>query len=128
MAMITARVDDWLGQAIREFWAEHGIGPSAGYRHVAEEWWTSQCFPLLEFRDGVSGRRAGVRSGPDVWEIIMVARDYEDDLCGLEEHFGGLVSGEALKQALAYAKQFPETVEEWVAGNERIERLLTRQG
>jgi hypothetical protein len=34
--------------------------------------------PLITFRDGASGRRAGLVSGPDVWEVI-----------------GGLVGGNA---------------------------------
>ena len=127
MATLTARVEDWLGEEIREFWQEHGMGPSAGYRQVVEEWWTLQRFPLLEFRDGVSGRRAGLRSGPDVWEIIMVARDYGNDLAAVAEHFGGLLGDGALEQALAYGERFPGRIEERIAENTRIERLLNRR-
>ncbi len=38
-----------------------------------------QEFPAIEFRDGVSGHRAGIRGGPDVWEVVRVARDYGSD-------------------------------------------------
>jgi hypothetical protein len=127
MVTFTARVDDWLGEEVREFWREHGIGPSSGYRHIVEEWWTLQRFPLLEFRDGVSGRRAGLRNGPDVWEVVMVAQEYGDDVAALEGHFGGVIATEALEQALAYAERFPESVEDWIKENARIGRLLDRQ-
>ena len=42
-------------------------------------------YPAIAFRDGVSGRRAILRSGPDVWEVVMVARDYGDDRNALRE-------------------------------------------
>ena len=81
-------------------------------------------YPAIAFRDGVSGRRAILRSGPDVWEVVMVARDYGDDRESLRLHFGESVSQGALDQALAYAERFPEAVEAMIAGNERAERLF----
>ena len=36
--------------------------------------------PLVRFADGPSGRRARVIGGPDVWEVIGVAKDNDGDL------------------------------------------------
>jgi hypothetical protein len=83
-----------------------------------------QRFTALEFREGVSGGRMGLRGGPDVWEVVMVARDYDGDLDGLTAHFGGLVAADALTQALEYAEQFPEEVESRIEQNLRTERML----
>jgi len=80
-------------------------------------------FPAIEFRDGVSGRRASVRGGGDVWEIMMTARDYGDDVAGLRAHFGHL-SQDQFDQALAYAERFPWQIQEWIEENDRIGRLL----
>lgn len=124
MSMVTARVDDWLDEEIRRFWEERGVGPSTGFRRMAEEWWVAQRFPRLEFRDGVSGRRAGIRGGPDVWEVIMVASDVGEDPDALHDHFEGLVEREGLEQALDYADRFRDSVEELVAENERVGRML----
>ena len=124
MATLTARVDDWLDEAVREFWRSQGEGPSTGFRHIVEEWWTLQHLPALEFRDGVSGRRAGLRGGPDVWEVAMVARDYEGDVEGLAGHFGGLIAADALAQALEYAERFPDEVGRRIEENLRVERML----
>ncbi len=126
MATVTAttRLADWLERELRTFWQAHGEGPSVGLRRVVEEWWTSQRFPAIEFRDGVSGRRAALREGPDVWEVMMVARDYGNDVERLTAHFGGHVSLEALKQALAYAERFPEEISGWIAENERVAQFL----
>ena len=124
MATLTARVDDWLDEAVREFWKSQGEGPSSGFRHIVEEWWTLQHLPALEFRDGISGRRAGLRGGPDVWEVAMVARDYQGDVEGLTGHFGGLIAADALAQALEYAERFPDEVSRRIEENLRIERML----
>ncbi len=123
MATVTARVEDWLDATVREFWKERGEGPSSGFRRALEEWWALQSFPVVEFRDGVSGRRAGLRGGPDVWEVVMVARDY-GDVDGVVAHFGGSIPREAVEQALAYAERFPAEIEGIIAENLRIERML----
>lgn len=125
MSTLTARIDDWLDEEIRGFWEERGVGPSSGFRRVAEEWWALESFPRLEFRDGVSGRRAAIRGGPDVWEVVMVARDTNGDADALEEHFGGHLDRDALEQALAYTDRFPEPVDEMIRENRRIERMLS---
>lgn len=123
----TTRLPDWLEHEIRQFWQEHGEGPSVGLRRTAEEWWALQEFPAIEFRDGVSGRRAALREGPDVWEVAMVAEAYARDMEQLMQHFGGRISHAALEQALAYSDRFPDEITGWIAENERVARLLARR-
>jgi hypothetical protein len=36
--------------------------------------------PLIRFAEGPSGRRARLVGGPDVWEVVAVARDNDGDL------------------------------------------------
>ncbi len=36
--------------------------------------------PLVRFAEGPAGRRARLIGGPDVWEVIAVARDNDGDL------------------------------------------------
>lgn len=127
MVPASTRLADWLEHEIRGYWAKHGQGPGVGLRRIVEEWWTLQRFPALEFRDGMAGRRAGLRKGPDVWEIVMVARDYGADREGLAAHFGGHFPNEALDQALEYAEYFPDEIQEWIVENERVARLLASQ-
>ena len=124
MAVMSVRVDDWLKGEIERFWRAHGEPPSTGLRRMAEEWWAMQHFPAIVFRDGVSGRRAALREGPDIWEIVAVAKDYEDDIEGLREHFAPFVAAGDLGQALAYAERFPELIEELIEQNLRMERML----
>lgn len=123
LSPITARFPEWLDEELKKLFASTGEGRSEGLRRIVEEWWAMEHFPEIEFRDGVSGRRASVRGGPDVWEIIMVARDYGDDRAGLQEHFDGLAP-ERLEQALAYAERFSEQIQQKIEENERVGRML----
>jgi hypothetical protein len=120
---ITTRLPDWLDDELKNHFAQSRERRSEGFRRVVEEWWAMEHFPLIEFRDGVSGRRASVRGGPDVWEIMMVARDYADNPAGLREHFGYL-DQEQFDQALAYAERFSEQIQEWIEENDRVGRSL----
>lgn len=133
MATITARLDDWLGADVEAFWRTHGEEPARGLRRVLQEWWTAQHFPAIVFRDGGEGRRAVLRDGPDVWEVVMVARAYDADRPDgdrgpLYAHFAGLVEREAVDQALGYADRFPEEITALLDENARAERALVDAG
>lgn len=123
MPTMSARMDPWLKDSIEDFWRSHGEGPSTGLRRVAEEWWAMQKFPEITFVDGVAGRRACLRSGPDVWEVVSVRSDYGDDEEGFREHFA-FVPPDALRQALEYAKMFPREIRSMIENNLRVERLV----
>lgn len=124
-APVTTRLPEWLDEELSGIFSQSGEGRSEGLRRVAEEWWALAHFPAIEFRDGVSGRRAAVRGGPDVWEIAMVQRDYRDDREGLYQHFSW-VSREDVDQALEYAEKFSASVNERIAQNERVARQLSQ--
>ncbi len=128
MPTMSARLDDWLKERLEEFWRAHGEGPSTGLRRVAEEWWAMQEYPAIVFQDGVSGRRARLRGGPDVWEVVVVWRDYAPDREAFYEHFVPHVGRGALDQALGYAERFGDEIEAMIRQNERMERLVSGQG
>jgi hypothetical protein len=126
MPTMSARLDDWLKESLEEFWRAHGERPSTGLRRVAEEWWATQQFPDIVFYDGVSGRRARLREGPDVWEVIAVWRDYAPDRDAFYGHFEPYLERSVLDQALGYAERFGDEIDAAIAHNERLERLTTR--
>ena len=86
-----------------------------------------QEFPAVTFHDGVSGRRARLRGGPDVWEIVSVWRDYAPDRAPFYEHFAPYVSRDVLDQALAYGERFGDEIETMIQHNQRMERLVSGQ-
>jgi hypothetical protein len=124
MDPMSTRVDRWLRDDIRAFGRRQREGPSEALRRIAREWWAMDRFPDIEFRDGVTGRRAGLRDGPDVWEVIMVWREYDPDREGLARHFGGRIPPEALGQALEYHRVFRDEIEALLDENRRLAERL----
>ena len=73
--------------------------------------------PLVRFADGPSGRRARLIGGPDVWEVIIVARDNKGDL---DETAAYLEIPLGLVQAAAsYYAVYPQEIDERIERNRR---------
>ncbi len=69
--------------------------------------------PLIRFADGPSGRRARLLGGPDVWEVVAVARDNDGDLAETASYLElslGLVQAAASYYA-AYPQEIDERIE-----------------
>lgn len=122
---LTTRLPEWLDREIREYFKSNGIGVSTGMKQIAEEWWIMRNMPSIEMRDGVTGPRAALENGPDIWQIIMVKEDYGDDLKGLSEHFGDLPI-EDIERALAFYELFPDQVDAKLHENERAMKQLLK--
>lgn len=66
--------------------------------------------PLVRFAEGPAGRRARLIGGPDVWQVIAVARDNEGDL---RETASYLELALGLVQAAAtYYGAYPQEIDE----------------
>jgi hypothetical protein len=100
----------------------------AGARHVSssalaeeliEEGLRTRRHPLIVFRDGATGRRAGLVGGPDVWEVIggLVGGDVptEDRLDRAVEVFG--LSARQVEAALDYYADFTDEIDGELAAN-----------
>ncbi len=73
--------------------------------------------PLIHFADGPSGRRARLLGGPDVWEVIAVARDNDGDLAETAAYLE--LSLGLVQAAASYYAAYPPEVDERVARNRR---------
>lgn len=74
-------------------------------------------YPLIRFADGPSGRRARLVGGPDVWEVIAVARDNDGDL-GETAAYLELSLG-LVQAAASYYAAYPQEVDERIERNRR---------
>ncbi|MGH2930680.1 MAG: hypothetical protein ACRDL8_20925, partial [Solirubrobacteraceae bacterium] len=68
--------------------------------------------PLITFRDGPTGRRAGLIGGPDVWEVAM----WIDDLGAVKDPTAeldgdGVASRPQVDAVLAYRTAFPDEIQ-----------------
>ena len=64
------------------------VSTSALAEELIEEGLRLRRHPMIVFRDGPSGRRAGLIGGPDVWEVVggLVGREPGTERRDLEEH------------------------------------------
>ena len=74
-------------------------------------------FPEIVFADGPTGRRASLRNGPDVWEVVEPYVVGGKDWAVVRESFPHL--DEALLQiALRYYENYPEEIDARIAANQ----------
>lgn len=73
--------------------------------------------PLVRFADGPSGRRARLIGGPDVWELIGVAKDNDGDLTETSDYLQ-LPLG-VVQAAAAYYAAYPEEIDGQIERNRR---------
>lgn len=109
---VSVRLEDGLAQRLRLRARAAGETLSDRLRRYAEEGVRRDEHPLITFRDGPTGRRAGVLGGPDVWEIAM----WVDDLGAVVDPLGGLVEESVLTRpqveaALRYRAAYPDEIE-----------------
>lgn len=117
---ICVRLPADLEGRLEAFFRERGWGPSEGLKHVVGEWVAFDAHAWLEFRNTPFGRRAAIRGGPEVWELIQTWERVSRDNDQLYRHFGWLERA-VIDDALAYYRDFPEEVEEVLERNARFE-------
>src|SRR5215213_6476218 len=96
---------------------EHAVGD-----RLADEGLRMVEHPNIVFRDGPTGRRAGLVGGPDVWEIIRAVRSARaaepdldaDEVVALVEETTG-VPAHLVRAAVDYWADHPADVDAWVA-------------
>jgi hypothetical protein len=109
------------------------LSTSALAEELIEEGLRLRGHPLITFRDGPSGRRAGLVGGPDVWEVIggLIGGDVhpEKRVARAIELFG--LSAGQVAAALDYFAAFPdeitEAIEENLAASDEAEKQWRRR-
>lgn len=66
---------------------------------------------MITFRDGPTGRRAGLVGGPDVWEVVMWVAESASADPGAELAADGVVNRAQIDAALAYRSAYPEEIQ-----------------
>lgn len=113
---VSVRLDDSLAERLRLRARAAGESLSDRLRRYAEEGARRDEHPLITFRDGPTGRRAGVVGGPDVWELVM----WLDDAAGEEDPVSALtaehgITRSLIEAALRYRDAYPDEVEARIA-------------
>jgi hypothetical protein len=108
---VSVRLDDALAERLRMRARAAGESLSERLRRYAEEGARREEHPLITFRDGPTGRRAGLLGGPDVWEVAM----WLDDLAADPDPVATLVEDSVLTRpqidaALRYRAAYPDEI------------------
>jgi hypothetical protein len=108
---VSVRLDDALARRLRVRARAAGESLSDRLRRYAEEGARRDEHPLITFRDGPTGRRAGLVGGPDVWEVVMWLEDLGDEsdpAAALAED--DLVTRPQIDAALGYRDAYPDEI------------------
>ncbi len=109
---VSVRLEDSLAQRLRLRARAAGETLSDRLRRYAEEGVRRDEHPLITFRDGPTGRRAGLVGGPDVWEVVM----WVEELSGEGDPIAVLVEESTLTRpqidaALRYRAAYPDEID-----------------
>jgi hypothetical protein len=108
---VSVRLDDGLAERLRLRARAAGESLSDRLRRYAEEGARRDEHPLITFRDGPTGRRAGLVGGPDVWEVVMWLDDLAeeaDPAAALADD--GIVSRAQIDAALRYRAAYLDEI------------------
>lgn len=110
---VSVRLEDSLAERLRLRARAAGETLSDRLRRYAEEGARREEHPLITFRNGPTGRRAGLLGGPDVWEVAMWLADLQAE--GEAEPVLALVEDSTLTRsqveaALRYSAAYPDEV------------------
>lgn len=73
--------------------------------------------PLIRFADGPSGRRPRLIGGPDVWEVIAVAKDNHGELAETAAYLE--LSLGLVQAAASYYAAYPDEIDAHIERNRR---------
>jgi hypothetical protein len=108
---VSVRLDDALAERLRLRARTAGETLSDRLRRYAEEGARRDEHPLVTFRDGPAGRRAGLLGGPDVWEAVMWLEDLSaeaDPIAALLED--SVLTRSQVDAALRYRAAYPDEI------------------
>jgi hypothetical protein len=113
------RFEQAVGERLAAYVAAHpGSSLSAAANRLVDEGLRTVEHPGVVFRDGPTGRRAGLVGGPDVWEVVRALKSAraaepeaaEEDVLGIAASNSGLPL-RLVRTAVRYWASYPEEVD-----------------
>src|ERR1017187_413183 len=85
--VISMRLPMKSGQRLRRMANRHGCTPRDARARLGEEGLRRSEFAFIHFRDSPARRQACIQgSSLAVWEVMLLARDYENDAAAVATH------------------------------------------
>ncbi len=108
---VSVRLEESLSERLRLRARAAGETLSDRVRRYVDEGVRRDEHPLITFRDGPTGRRAGLVGGPDVWEVAMWLEDLSaepDPVAALVEDL--VLTRPQVDAALRYRAAYPDEI------------------
>lgn len=119
--VVAVPVSDGLAARLDAESTATGLPPPQLAASLLEEGLKTREFPGIVYRDGPVGRRAGLASGPDVWQVIRALKEVPDD--GSDPVETVSVEADIHPRQISLAKRFyeayPDEVQEMLDANRR---------
>jgi len=116
----SARLDADVVDRLERRGARSGLNKSRLAERYIDEGVRMDDHPGIVFRDGPTGRRAGLAAGPDVWDVIGALRssglEGEETIRATAEWSG--LSVRQVRDAIGYCSEYPSEIDERIRLNE----------
>ena len=127
------RLPEELLEQLEEAGRASGTSVTALVTTILDEGLKTRRFPGISYRDGTSGRRAGLVGGPDVWEIVRDLRHTPGRgmkrIEALAEQVG--LSAAQVRLAADFYAEFPDDIDRLIEADEqaarRVRQLVERR-
>lgn len=120
--VMTLRLADEAAAEIKKIARREQRSQSEVGGRALAEWVRMQIFPNIEFRSFGAERQACLKGRLQIWQVIMIAKDYEMDVLKTADHLS--LRPEQVRSALDYYAKYREEIDELVQqNNEGLSRL-----
>lgn len=121
-APLSIRFDEPVLLQLRRTARQRSATPSRLAQRLVDEGLRALEFDGVVFRDGPTGRRAGIVGGPDVWEIVAALSDARengrDAIQTVAFDFGLPI--EKVRKAIAYYGKYAAEIDQEITDNEQL--------
>jgi hypothetical protein len=110
----SARLDPAVLDRLERHGARVGLNKSRLAERYLDEGMRMEDHPGVVFRDGPSGRRAGLAGGPDIWEVIAAIRasGLEGDAALVAAAEWGSLTPMQVRAAARYYAEYRQEIDE----------------
>ena len=125
----SARLDAGVVDRLERRGARSGLNKSRLAERYIDEGLRMDDHPGIVFRDGPTGRRAGLAAGPDVWEVIGALRSsglQGDEAIRATAEWSRL-SVRQVRDAIGYHSEYPGEIDERIRLNEQEADAVERR-
>ena len=122
--VMTLRVPDEAAEEIKKIAKKERRSLSEVGARAIEEWVRMELFPYIEFRSFGAERQACLKARLPVWQVVLIAQDYERDVLKIAEHLS--LRPEQVRSALDYYASYGAEIDALVQQNNEGLSRLTR--